>query len=273
VAEVAVRGEALVEEVRAAQPEPGRGYFWWLGQHSFILKLGTITLYIDPYLAPDEARQTPPLLAPEQVTNADLVLCTHDHGDHMDPYAITGILKASPQALFVAPRAHRQRMIGIGVPGLRLWLINDGQPLRFRDAIITGVKGKHEFFHETPDGFPYLGYVVAANGVTCYHSGDTLVYDGLLATLRRWQLDVAFLPINGRDADRFRDGCIGNMSYQEAVELAGDLRVGLAVPAHWDMFAHNSEDPRKFVDYLAAKYPEVPAWVGRAGERVLFGRS
>ena len=62
------------------------------------------------------------------------------------------------------------------------------------------------------------------------------------------------------------------MTYQEAVELAGELAVGLAVPAHWDMFAMNSEDPQRFVDYLAAKFPTVPAHVGPAGERVAFGR-
>jgi L-ascorbate metabolism protein UlaG (beta-lactamase superfamily) len=101
-----------------------------------------------------------------------------------------------------------------------------------------------------------------------YHSGDTLVYEGLLQTLRQWSLDVAFLPINGRDAVRYQSGCIGNMTYQEAVDLAGELEVGLAVPSHWDMFLANSEDPQRFVQYLAAKYPGVPCWVGRAGEAV-----
>jgi len=43
------------------------------------------------------------------------------------------------------------------------------------------------------------------------------------------------------------------------------------VPSHWDMFASNSEDPARFVDYLAAKFPGVPCWVGRAGEGREFG--
>jgi L-ascorbate metabolism protein UlaG (beta-lactamase superfamily) len=103
--------------------------------------------------------------------------------------------------------------------------------------------------------------------VCLYHSGDTLVYEGLLTTLRRWKLDAAFLPINGRDAERYLSGCIGNMTYQEAADLAGELEVGLAVPTHWDMFVHNSEDPAKFVDFLAAKYPRVRSWAGKAGER------
>jgi L-ascorbate 6-phosphate lactonase len=228
-------------------------------------------IYVDPYLSPSPARQTPPLLLPEQVTHADLVLCTHDHGDHIDPFALAGIVKASPEAVFVAPRPHRQRMLEIGVPEAHLRLLSHDESLEAGGVRVWAVKAKHEFFEEGPEGFPFLGYVVEGGGVRFYHSGDTLVYEGMVASLRRWKLHAAFLPINGRDAGRYRSGCIGNMTYQEAVDLAGELEVGLAVPAHWDMFAGNSEDPQKFVEYLAAKFPGVPAWVGKAGERVLFG--
>lgn len=271
MAEVAQSGAALLADVREAAAPRGRAFFWWLGQHSFIFKVGGQVLYVDPYLAPSAARQTPPLLEPGQVTNADLVLCTHDHGDHIDPYALQGIASASPGALFVAPRPHRQRMLEIGIPEERLRLLSHQEELEAGETRVAGVKAKHEFFDERPDGFPFLGYVVSGNGVCFYHSGDTLVYEGMVATLRRWPLDAVFLPINGRDATRYRGGCIGNMTYQEAVDLAGELAVPLAVPTHWDMFRNNSEDPGRFVDYLNAKFPEVRSWVGKAGERVEFG--
>jgi L-ascorbate 6-phosphate lactonase len=271
MAEIAQLGDELLADVERTQAPPGTGLFWWLGQHSFILKLGPKVVFIDPYLDPNDERQTPPLFAPEQVACADLVLCTHDHGDHIDPFALPGIAQASPQAMFVFPRPHRRRMLEIGLPEERLRPIGDGETLWLDGIAVSGIKSRHEFFHETPEGFPFMGYVVEGDGVCCYHSGDTLAYDGLRAALGRWKLDAAFLPINGRDAQRFRAGCIGNMTYQEAVDLAGDLEVGLAVPTHWDMFAGNSEDPRKFVDYLNAKFPGVRSWVGRAGERVEFG--
>ena len=35
-----------------------------------------------------------------------------------------------------------------------------------------------------------------------YHTGDTtVVYDGLIETLSAWDIDVAFVPISGRDAE------------------------------------------------------------------------
>ncbi len=44
------------------------------------------------------------------------------------------------------------------------------------------------------------------------------------------------------------------MTYQEAVDLAGEINPGIVIPGHWDMFADNSGDPDAFADYLDAKY-------------------
>ena len=46
------------------------------------------------------------------------------------------------------------------------------------------------------------------------------------------------------------------MTYQEAADLAGDVRPGTVIPGHWDMFADNSEDPGLFKDYIETKYKD-----------------
>ena len=51
--------------------------------------------------------------------------------------------------------------------------------------------------------------------------------------------------------DLFRKDC----RKYEAADLAGELRPGLAIPGHWDMFAGNTGDPDAFMDYIDAKYP------------------
>jgi L-ascorbate 6-phosphate lactonase len=89
----------------------------------------------------------------------------------------------------------------------------------------------------------YLGYVIETAGFRLYHSGDSLAYDGLAEELGPEPFDVLFLPINGRDAKRLAANCIGNMTYQEAADLAGTLSPRLTVPAHYDMFAGNRGDP------------------------------
>lgn len=263
----------LRNDIVGTETSPGHGAFWWMGQHTFIVKAGGKVFVFDPWFADWDNRQTRRLLAPDEITFADFALISHGHGDHLCPETLPEVVQASPNALFVCPRAEASRMVAEGgVPDARLRPMNAGDALEPDGVRITAIKSKHEFFDEHPTlGFPYLGYVVEVDGLTIYHSGDCIQYEGLLTTLRQWpRFDVLFLPINGRDAERFLVGCMGNFTFQEAAEIAGELRPGLVVPSHYDMFIGNQEDPAKFVRFLEAKFPGVRHWVGRAGERVWF---
>ena len=51
MAEVALHGQALLDDVARAETKPGQVALWWLGQHSFILKGGETVVFIDPYLS------------------------------------------------------------------------------------------------------------------------------------------------------------------------------------------------------------------------------
>jgi L-ascorbate metabolism protein UlaG (beta-lactamase superfamily) len=274
-AEIAQDHEALLADIVSTETGPNRAAFWWMGQHTFIVKAGDRVIYIDPWFPDWESRQTRPLLTPLEAQFADLALITHGHADHLCPETLPFMVEASPNALFVGPCTEKERLLGeCRIPSHRLNCISAGDTVTHKRIRVTAVKSKHEMFDEHPTlGFPYLGYVVEVNGVTFYHAGDTIPYEGMLTTLKKWpHFDALFLPINGRDATRFLSGCAGNLTFQESVELAGDLEPSLVVPAHYDMFIGNQEDPDKFVDFLKAKYPAVPYWVGAAGTRVEIGR-
>jgi L-ascorbate 6-phosphate lactonase len=267
-------GPRLVEEVSACVVAPGACGLWWLGQQSFIAKLGDAVCYLDPYLSPSPHRQVAPLLAPEAVTNAQIVLGSHDHSDHIDRQAWPKIAEASPAARFVVPELLRQRVIDeIGIAADRVVGLDDEQSVTLSGVTVTGVPAAHELLDRDPatGRHPYLGYVLEGAGFCLYHAGDTCLYEGIQAKLRRFRLDLAMLPINGRDAKRLAAHCIGNMTFQEAVDLAGAIRPGLTVPAHFDMFAGNSEDPQAFVDYLRVKYPDLGTLVPKHGELILVG--
>lgn len=263
------RVERLMADVDASDVKGGA--FWWLGQQSYIAKLGRTVLYVDPFLSQHKARQIPPFFAPSAVKNADLILGTHDHLDHIDRAVWPELGEASKNASFVVPAALLPGLArDLGLPGGRFIGLNDGTSVRHRGVKITGIAAAHELLAPDRHGrHPCLSYVVEGNGVCLFFGGDMCVYDGLKAKLSKWKFDAMFLPINGRDALRYRGGCIGNMTFQEAVDLAGALKPRLAVPAHYDMFAGNSEDPQKFVDYLKVKYPSVKSLVCRRGERVV----
>ena len=273
IGKIAKQGEALLAEIAAAETAEGQGAFWWMGQHTFLIKAGGNVFAIDPFFADWEARQVPPLLTCEQQRGVQFALVSHGHGDHLCPDSLRGVALASPDARFFCPKTEAQRLLTEAhLPASRLFPMNAGDVWERDGVRITAVKSKHETFDEDPLlGFPYLGYVVETGGVVFYHSGDTINYEGLLTTLRQWpHFHTMFLPINGRDAERFLRNCIGNFTYQEAAELAGELKAGLVVPTHYDMFIGNQEDPAKFVRFLEAKYPGVRSWVGDYGAKVLF---
>jgi L-ascorbate 6-phosphate lactonase len=268
-----MKGRKLVEDIAACRLSRGDIALWWLGQHGFVIKVGRTVVYIDPFLTPMEGRLVPPLLKPEEVTNADWVLGTHDHADHIDRPAWPRIACASPQARFVVPDLHRDALArDLDLPGARLIGLDDGRTVKAGDIRISAVAVAHEFLDQDPatGRFPYLGYIIELPGVTLLHAGDACNYEGLLTKLRRWTFDGVLLPINGRDAVRLAANCIGNMTYQEAADLTGALRPRFSIPTHYDMFAMNPGDPKLFADYMHVKYPDLPVRICTHGQRLVL---
>lgn len=270
--ETAKQGPELLGDIASAHPESGSLAFWWLGQNGFILKGAGRVVYIDPYLAnpPGGARQTPPPLRPDEVTNADLILGTHDHADHVDRDSLPAMLAASPRARLVVSRVVARRLEKDGYPADRLVGLDDGETREVAGVRVSAIRAAHEFFDRDAElGYPHLGFVVGINGVTLFHAGDGVPWEGLRAAVSAYRPDAVFVPINGRDGPRYRANCIGNFTFQEAVDLVGAVRPALCVPMHYDMFAGNQERVERFVDYLEAKYPGLAHWVGAVGERAL----
>lgn len=267
----------LVDRVRSLGVGGGALAFWGLGQVGVTIKGPEGVLYVDPYLTSSDGeggaleRSFPPPLQPEDVTNADAVLLTHDHIDHTDPGTLLPLSGASPEARFVAPFAARDTLQMHGLDGARVVVPEVGEPVELAGATVTAVPSAHtELEHEAGRGYPYLGYIIEWNGVTVYHAGDTVIYDGLIETLSAWKIDVAFVPINGRDYFRTARGIIGNTDFREAAELAETLGFALTVPTHYDLFAFNGADPGHFVSYLYALNPMRRQKMLRPGELLYF---
>jgi L-ascorbate metabolism protein UlaG (beta-lactamase superfamily) len=261
-------GEALLAAIRGTAPGAGHAALWWLGQHSFVLRLGQATVYIDPYLTDNPKRRVRPLLAAAAVSNADIIIGTHDHSDHIDRPAWPLLAQASPQAVFVVPELLREKLSAdLGLPPARVRGLDDGRVLDLCGLRLHGLPAAHELLEPDPatGGYRFLGVVLEAGGCAVYHSGDCCIYEGLAARLRAFRLAAALLPINGRDAERLARNCIGNMTFQEAADLAGAVRPGVTVCTHFDMFMGNLEDPRQFADYMRVKYPDLTAVIPEYG--------
>jgi L-ascorbate 6-phosphate lactonase len=276
---VEVVGIGLIGRIDALEVGGRSLAFWGLGQVGVAMKGPTGVLYVDPYLTDSDGeggslpRTFPPPITPDEVTNASAVLLTHVHIDHTDPETVLPLSEASPEANFVAPFTSCDTLVAAGVDEGRVVVPEVGEPWEVSGATVTAVPSAHTELEYDPErGYPYLGYVIEWNGVTVYHAGDTIVYDGMVDTLSAWDIDLAFVPINGRDFFRTRRNIIGNTDFRETAELTEILDIGLIVPTHYDLIEGNTADPGHFVSHLYAMNPMRPHKLLRPGELLLFVR-
>jgi L-ascorbate metabolism protein UlaG (beta-lactamase superfamily) len=155
----------------------------FLGQSGFLFKRKGLTVVIDPYLSDSGAeadpiwrRSFPPPVNPAAMKDVDLVLCTHEHGDHTDGQTLLSILSASPKCRFAGPKASTVEMIRAGLPESQIAVLNEGGNFTLSDLVVEPIASAHEEYEVDGEGFQrWLGYLLHWGGVTFYHSGDTVV--------------------------------------------------------------------------------------------------
>ena len=141
--------------------------------------------------------------------------------------------------------------------------LNDGQSIDIKGIRFTGVPAAHNEIDRDEKGrCRYMGYVIEAGGKKIYHSGDTLLYPGMVELLEPFNIDLAILPINGNDPSR---GVAGNLNCNEAAWLAKSIHAKHTIPCHYDMFRFNTADVSQFTK--ACEELNVSAHVLNLGER------
>lgn len=257
--QAAQKGTALQQEITNTVVPHGQTAIWWLGQSSFCFKLGSTVVYIDPYYRSADIFQEIPL-RPEEMAHAALICCTHDHADHFDPNTLPGAAAASPDAVIVIPEYCRARANALGFDPGRIRAMRGDDTFEHAGVTIHALPAAHQKLeYDAALGYRYLGYVMQANGVTFYHPGDTQPYAGWADRLRRFALDIAFLPINGGD----------NLFYQQAVYFCAIHRPKLAIPIHYGLF-DRGEHLAPFTELLAVSVPEQRMAALTVGERFQF---
>lgn len=266
-----VSESTLAAQIRETRRDPDANVLWWAGQHGFVLCLGGTVLGIDLYLKDEPRRLVPPVLRPDETAVFDALLGTHDHADHIDPSFWPELARRDHGPALVAPEHDRARLSEswAAAPG-RLHGARVGERLRVGAVEIWPIPAAHEQRERDPEtrADRFLGYALRTERLCVYHAGDTVPFEGLEPAVRGVSPDVMLLPINGRDGPRYRRGIVGNMTYQEAGDLADRVSPALVIPTHYDMHEANRADPEQFVDYLAARRPDLRVRVPAHGEAV-----
>ena len=270
------RDETLLADIQhAAQQQPDLLHVWWLGQSGYLVQYQGQHLLLDPYLsdsltkkyantAKPHIRMTAIPVAPLRLDFIDVVTASHNHTDHLDGETLGPLLQANPGVKMIVSAANCTFAAArLQVAPERLTPITLDTPVRVGAFTLHAVPAAHEQIEQDELGHhKFIGLIVEVGPWTLYHSGDTVLYEGMVEQLRRWSIDLAFLPINGRAPQR---GVAGNLWGAEAVQLGRAAGIGLIIPCHYDMFTFNTVSPDQFVQ--AATAAQQPYRILHCGER------
>jgi L-ascorbate 6-phosphate lactonase len=253
-----------MNHVNAGFPvSPGTVHVTWLGQSGFLLRFPSATVLVDPFLSDRGERL---VAAPDvrALGAIDIVAATHEHWDHLDLPAIVRLLALHRDMVVLVPSPVLDQVLDAGVAAERIRGVQPDEHVIHGALQITPVPARHGVHVEDAYNFGadlsggkvrYLGYVFSEGGAVVYHAGDTILYDGMAARLESLGVQLALLPINGRDAEREALDIVGNLSPDEAASLIADAHIPVVVPMHYDMFAGNPGFPEHLVAAVAQRVP------------------
>ncbi len=241
----------LVRDV--ADAEPDGVAVWYLGCNGFILKgNGGTTVFVDPYLGlgdpPRTIRMIPVPFDPEDVADADAVLATHEHTDHVHGPSQAPILE-NTGATFYGPddsvAVAREEEVWTDewdVSDEQLTAVSEGDTLEIGEFTV------HVEVANDPDATHPVSYVIDHDAGTFFHGGDTKPADEFERLGDEYDVDLAALAFGtvGRIPDKQTREPKRTRWYNDEnqlVECAAAIEADRLLPSHWDMWKGLTADP------------------------------
>jgi len=234
-----------------ADADPDGLAVWYLGCNGFALKSSSgTTLFVDPYLGtgdpPRTIRMIPVPFAPEDVREADAILATHEHVDHVHGPTQAPVLERTGAGFYATAS-------GMDVVRSEGWLeeydvipdqlerVREGDAIRIGDLTIS-VEPAND-----PDAEGEVAYVVEHQSGTFFHGGDARP-GAFESTGQAYDIDVGALAFGtvGMIQDKETRRPKRTQWYNDEntiIEAANALQLDRLVPTHWDMWKGLTADP------------------------------
>jgi gluconolactonase len=191
----------------------------FIGHASLMFSFNGKTIHVDPVSREADYAEMP---------KADLILITHEHGDHFDPVAIRTLRKHDTQ--IVLTRACSQSMPG--------GIVMSNGDVRTIDGLKIEAVPAYNIVHQRSLGNPFHpkgrgnGYVITFGDKRVYVAGDT---ENIPEMKQLRNIDVAFLPMN----------LPYTMTPEMVADAAESFRPKILYPYHY-----GQTDPNRLVDLL-----------------------
>ncbi|MFE0026678.1 MBL fold metallo-hydrolase [Amycolatopsis sp. NPDC059021] len=247
----------------------------FLGHSTVRLELGGRVVLTDPVLTSRIGALTRVVPAPDPRywADADLVLISHLHGDHLHLPSLR-LIGASTR--IVVPRGSGSWLAKRGFRHVEE--IAEGETITDGDLRITATRAVHSGHRWGPrlthgPQSAAVGHLVTDGATTVYSAGDTDLFDEMAGL---GPVDVALLPVWGWGPNLGP----GHLDPERAAVAAGLLRARIAVPVHWGTLAVRGlsrtarmrrlliDPPRRFAAAVAAAGHPCDVLLTEPGENV-----
>lgn len=258
----------LIKNIRETVVNPGEVAIFWLAQAGFVFKnaAGKI-IYTDPYLTDYVQRALPefgmgfkrimPKLIDPQEIEADYVVSTHSHQDHLDVDALPG-MRQNPQIHFIGAPDCQELYAAAGISQTRFTIIHLGETLQLDDISLTGIYADHGEL--APEA---LGILFEFEGIKIWQVGDSAYRPDQWEALFHLDIDVLLAPING---------AFGNMNGVQVAKLANDVRAKVVIPCHFWMFPLHFGNPAEFLEACQEFAPQSKPYIMTQGELFVYSK-
>lgn len=213
----------------------------WHGHSNFQIQYdgpeGSANIIIDPFFGPTADTTW------DKIAEPDLILVTHDHGDHVGN--TVELSQKFPNAMVASVVGTAESLVARGVPASQILNgigFNIGGTVAHKGVSITMTQA----FHSSETGVP-VGYIVTMpNGYTIYHAGDTGIFASMETLGKLYDIDMALLPIGG----------VFTMDAKQAAMACALLQAKAVTPMHFGTFPVLAQDTKAFAEQLALHAPE-----------------
>lgn len=223
----------------------------WHGHATFSLDVNGTKIVVDPFFAGNN----PVAEVSADEVEADFILQTHGHGDHISD---------------TVSLATRTGALVIGNFEICNWI--NGQGHENTHALNTGGGYDFEFgrvkmtpaLHSSglPDGSyggDPAGYVLTVDGKKIYVAGDTALFSDMALIGRAADLDLAIVPIG----DNF------TMGPDDALLALDYLKPKAVIPCHYNTWPPIEQDPRAWAERVSAETNTEPVVLEIEGSHTL----